>query len=60
LVLYSRHGVWPTGRAPLEPGRWWAHLVGAPRVPRINIAPTILPKKIEDLREVAALMSIAS
>jgi hypothetical protein len=35
---------------------WWAHF----EFTRINIAPTILPKKIEDLREACALMSIAS
>jgi hypothetical protein len=32
---------------------WWAHL----ELTRINTAPTFLRKKIEDLREVGALMS---
>jgi hypothetical protein len=37
-------------RAPPDPvtGRWWAHLVGT-AFTRINIAPTILRKKIEDM-----------
>jgi hypothetical protein len=47
-----------SGRAPirLDGGRsWWAHF----EFTRINIdAPTILPKKIEDLREVGASKSI--
>jgi hypothetical protein len=35
----------------LDGGRtWWAHL----QFTRINITPTILPKKIEDLREAGA------
>jgi hypothetical protein len=34
------------GQAP--PVEWWAHLVGALRVHPLNIAPTILRKKIED------------
>jgi len=38
---------------------WWAHLVGAFRVHPHNIEPIILRKKIEDLREVRASMSIA-
>jgi hypothetical protein len=28
--------------------QWWAHLVGAPQLTRINIELTILRKKIED------------
>ena len=36
--------------------RWWAHL----EFTRINITPTILRKKIEDLREVGASKSMAS
>jgi len=35
---------------------WWAHLKFTP----INIELTILPKKIEDLREAGAPMSIPS
>jgi hypothetical protein len=35
---------------------WWAHF----EFTRINIEPTILRKKIEDLREARALMSIAN
>jgi len=35
---------------------WWAHL----EFTRINIRPTILRKKVEDLREVAPVMRIAS
>ena len=31
---------------------WWAHF----EFTRINITPTILPKKIEDLREVGATL----
>jgi hypothetical protein len=39
------------GRTPIRP-EWWAHLVGAHRLHRIDIdTPTILPKEIEDLRE---------
>src|SRR6202158_2562159 len=34
---------------------WWAHI----EFTRINIAPTILPKKIEDVREAGASLSIA-
>jgi hypothetical protein len=42
---------WPGG------GRiWWAHF----KFTRINIELIILPKKIEDLREVGASMSIPS
>jgi hypothetical protein len=37
-------------------GRTWAHF----EFTRLNIAPTILRKKIEDLREVGAPVSIAS
>src|SRR6267378_4954336 len=38
----------------LDGGRtWWAHFAFT----RINIAPTILPKKIEDLRDVNASTS---
>jgi hypothetical protein len=45
------------GRAPPPSGgrTWWAHFAFTP----INIAPTILPKKIEAVREAGALMSIA-
>jgi len=35
---------------------WWAHF----EFTRINIEPTILRKKIEDLREARASMSIAN
>jgi hypothetical protein len=35
---------------------WWAHFEFA----RINIAPTILRKKIEDLRVVGAFVSMAT
>ena len=31
-----------------RPTQWWAHLVGALRGDPIDIAPTILPKKIEE------------
>ena len=42
-------------RSGLNGGRtWWAHF----EFTRMNITPTILPKKIEDFREVAALISI--
>ena len=37
-------------RAPLYPAQWWAHL----EFTRINIKLTVLPKKIEDLRETRA------
>jgi len=40
----------------MDGGRtWWAHL----EFTRINIEPIILRKKIEDLHEAGALMSIA-
>jgi hypothetical protein len=56
LIYYrSREVILPTPRAPRE---WWAHLVGALRVHPHNIAPTILRKKIEDLREAGAPVSI--
>jgi hypothetical protein len=43
------------GRArPASGGRtWWAHF----EFTRIHITPTILPKKIEDLRQLGAVMS---
>ena len=42
----------PSGR---NGGRaWWAHF----EFTRINIAPTILPKKIEDAREVSAIVGV--
>jgi hypothetical protein len=34
---------------------WWAHLVGAPRVTRINVALTFLRKKIEERRDLASV-----
>jgi hypothetical protein len=40
--------------------QWWAHPVGHFEFTCINIAPTILRKKIEDLGEVDALTSITS
>jgi hypothetical protein len=43
----------PTDRYRAE---WWAHLVGAPRVHPHKHSPTILPKKIEDVREFGAFM----
>jgi len=59
LVLAGRQAV-THGRAPPKPpggGRtWWAHF----EFTRINIEPIILRKKIEDLRDVGTLMSIAS
>jgi hypothetical protein len=47
------------GGAPLYAAEWWAHLVGALRLYPHKHAPTILRKKIEDLREAGALTSIA-
>jgi hypothetical protein len=39
----------------LSGGRtWWAHF----EFTRINITPTILPKKIEDAREVSAIAGV--
>jgi len=35
---------------PRNLAQWWAHLVGAIRVHRVNIEPTFLRKKIEELR----------
>jgi hypothetical protein len=44
-------------REPLNRGRtWWAHV----EFTRVNIAPPILRKKIEDLREVSPCRNIAS
>ena len=41
----------------LRGGRtWWAHF----EFTRINIAPTILPKKIEDAREVSAIVGVGA
>ena len=41
----------------LNGGRsWWAHF----EFTRINIEPTILPKKIEDAREVSAIVRAAA
>ena len=50
------HGVAHTERPPVPSGgrTWWAHF----EFTRINIEPTILPKKIEDVREVGASKSI--
>ena len=46
----------PPRATPRSGGRtWWAHF----EFTRINIAPIILHKKIEDLREAGALTSIA-
>jgi hypothetical protein len=46
------------GRSPQSAllSRWWAHLVGALRVHRINTAPTILHKDIEEIRQLGAVM----
>ena len=38
----------PDSRAPLYTAGWWAHF----EFTRINITPTIFPKKIEDLLEI--------
>ena len=40
----------PLREAPNGGRTWWAHL----EFTRINITPTILPKKIEDVREAGA------
>ena len=43
------------GRRTLGGGRiWWAHF----EFTRLNITPTILPKKIEDLRQLGAFRGL--
>jgi hypothetical protein len=42
------------GRVPLYAAQWWAHL----EFTRINITPTILPKKFEDLRQLGAFIPV--
>src|SRR2546426_4271470 len=53
-LISSSRQAFTDGRAPLEPARWWAHLVGAPRVHPHKHAPTILRKKMEDEPEASA------